>query len=156
LRTTAVQEYLATRRKPVQQATDTIQQRLLKELELLALSDPAAFYRIDEDGQPVVDFRNATPEQQRALTGVQTKRRKVYNKDGEVIAEELQTKYGVADKTRNIELYMRHLGMLKNEEVKVTVDISDRLLNARRRMLNVTRGLGNSSDDEQGGGGTGV
>lgn len=105
---------------------------------------------IDENGLPQVDFSTATRDQLAAVTRITNKRREVYNGKGEHVATEEQSGFVLADKYRGLELLGRHVGLFKNEEQRVVVDVADRLLQSRERWLKVTKveDLGDSDADE--------
>ena len=118
------------------ESVDDLQTRVSKELEAMAFANIADFIRIDEQGLPQVDFSGATPEQLRAITSVASKRRVTTDKEGRV-TEEQESKFGMADKYRGLELLGKTLGMFKADEQKVVVDVADRLLQARQRLRTI-------------------
>lgn len=131
--------YLAERRAEVLGDEATVQQRVLGELEALAFANIADFISIDDDGLPQVDFSNASREQLRAITNIATKRTTRRDKDGNVTTEE-QSRFGLTDKYRGLELLGKHHGLFKAEEQRVVVDVADRLLHARQRLRQLDDG----------------
>lgn len=141
-----VKAYLAQRAEELSSQEDnSLQQRVITELEALAFASIADFITVDDDGLPQVDFSNATPEQLRAVSSIKTKRFDKYNKDGERIGTETQSDFSMADKYRGLELLGKHLGLFKEAEQRVVLDVADRLLAARQRILSI--------EDDSGGGG---
>lgn len=137
LRKAAVVEYLAEQRSARATKTEVGQGHITQELSKLAFSNVEDFTRLDADGLRRVDFSTATRDQLAAVTSIKNKKRTSYNKDGEVLGVEEDTEFKLADKYRGLELLGRHLGMFETKTT-VVVDVADRLLRARNRMLNVT------------------
>ncbi|TXH55760.1 MAG: terminase small subunit, partial [Desulfurellales bacterium] len=131
-----VAAYIAYHR---QQATEKAQlsaQRWTEELSRIAFSNVKDYTRLDpETGELVVDFSGATEDQLAALQSVKTKKRKIYNSKGELIGEESDSEFRLWDKLRAAELLGKHAGFLREPEQKVVIDVADRLLNARARLL---------------------
>jgi len=147
LRNPAVAEYLNRQQIKRQRKEDSLQDKILDELKAMAFGSIEHFITIDSAGQPQVDFSRATPEQLRAITSAKSKSRKIYNAKGDHIATEDSSAFTMADKYRGLELLGRQIGMFKVEEQKIVVDVADRLLNARARLLNATEQR--SSDDDE-------
>lgn len=142
LRRTRIAEYIRSRQESMlaqeQKVTDSLQQRVLAELEAMAFANIADFVTIDEDGNPQVDLSNATREQLRALTNLKTKKTSRYDGRGNHIADEVNVSVNMADKYRGLQLLGQTLGMFKEPEQKIVVDVADRLLKARQRVLTIT------------------
>lgn len=134
LRVTAERQLAKAAEKP--DSDETLQQRVLAELEALSFANIKDFIRVNDAGEPIVDFSTATPEQLKAITSIASKRKTTRTRSGEVI-EEQESKFSMADKYRGLELIMKHTGMLKPDEHKVTIDVADRLLMARQRMQRI-------------------
>ena len=115
------------------------------ELEALAHSNVQDFTRVNSDGDLEVDFTNATREQLRAVQGVKVKKRKIFSNKGELVGEEHTSEFRLWDKLRAAELLGKHSGFLKETEQKVIIDVADRLLQARQRVL----GLAQQPSDEE-------
>ena len=126
--------YLAAQMAKQQTTQDTLQSRVLRELETLAFATVKDFISIDGDGLPQVDFTNATEDQLRAIASVSTKTRELRDKDGAVIGASKEARFTMADKYRGLELLGKHVGMFKEAEQRVVVDVADRLLSARNRL----------------------
>ncbi len=105
----------------------------------MAFANIGDFIRVDDDGLPQVDFSGATPEQLKAISSIATKRRTTTDKDGRV-TEDQESKFTMTDKYRGLELLGKHLGLFKEAEQRVVVDVADRLLNARMRMKQLENG----------------
>lgn len=136
-----VQEYLRVTserllKKEEKAEEDSLQARVLKELEAMSFANIEDFISINSDGEPEVNFSKATREQLKAITSVASKRRTTRTRSGDVV-EEKESKFSMADKYRGLELIMKHTGMLKPDEHKVTIDVADRLLLARQRMQRI-------------------
>lgn len=148
-----VQHYLAQQAAKVTKSEEDLQSRVLSELETMAFANISKFIRV-EDGVPQVDFSSATEEELKAIASVATKRKVTTGKDGSVTVE-TDNRFSMSDKYRGLELLGKHLGMFKEAEQRIVVDVADRLLAARRRLSQL-------SDREDGiievtgGGGTGV
>lgn len=110
-----------------------MQGRVVKEMEALAFANIKDFIRVDEDGLPQVDFSTATEEQLRAISNVASKTTTRRDKDGGVTVE-VSSRFAMADKYRGLELLGRTMGMFKDGESRVVIDVADRLLHARRRL----------------------
>lgn len=134
-----VQAYLQEKANKVSEETEDLQSRVLKEFETLAFANIADFIRIDKEGLPQVDFSSATPEQLKAITSVASKRETTRTRGGDVILKE-SSRFNMADKQRALENLGRHLGMFKEPEQRVVVDVADRLLIARQRFLAAENG----------------
>lgn len=133
-----VQSYLARIQNKQAAREMSRRERIVAELEKLAFANIEKFTRLDEDGRRVIDFSNATPEDLAAVTSIKTKTRHVYTPKGEHIATEHHDQFTMADKLRGLELLAKTEGMFADNEVKVTVDVADRLLAARQRMARLS------------------
>lgn len=149
LRNPRVAAYLAERRQAQAAKTDELSARVLKELEHMAFSNIEDLTRLDVDGNRYIDFSAATREQLAAVTSITNKSRTSYNAKGEKIATEKQSSFKVSDKYRGLELLGRHMGMFREAEQRVVIDVSDRLLNSRARLLRLTDQRANDTDDDQ-------
>lgn len=134
-----IQVYLQAQAAKLTETTEDLQTKVLRELDTMAFTSIANFIRIDADGLPQVDFSNATEEQLRAIASVATKRRTATDKDGKTVVDE-EAKFTMADKYRGLEMLGRHVGLFKADEQRVVVDVADRLLHARARMLRIQNG----------------
>lgn len=103
----------------------------------MAFANIADFITVDANGHPQVDFSTATPEQLRAITSVASKNRSIYDKDGRKVADEQTSRFTMADKYKGLELLGKHIGMFKEPETRVVLDVADRLLLARRRLASL-------------------
>lgn len=128
------------------QKTDNIRERVIEELSAIAFANMKDFMRIDEDGNPIIDLSGATPEQLRVLNKVETKKRSVYSAKGEHLGDEVTVKIAKDDKLRGLQMLGQTIGLFKPEEVKVTVDVADRLLAARARLAQLP-GYGTTDED---------
>jgi phage terminase small subunit len=111
------------------------QERWIKELSAIAFSNVDDFTRLNEDGDLEVDFSQATREQLSAVQGVKVKKRKIYSAKGDLVGEEHHSEFRLWDKLRANELLGKNAGFLRDEPVKVVVDVADRLLSARQRVM---------------------
>lgn len=134
LQKAAVAAEVQKRRAQLTKKTESLQDRVLAELEKLAFSNIEDFTRLTYDGVRVVDFSNATRDQLAAINKIETKVRKVYTPRGDHIGTETSVKVAKEDKLRALQMLGQTAGMFKPDEVKVTVDVADRLLAARQRM----------------------
>lgn len=114
-----------------------LQERVVKELHDMAFANIADFITIDEDGRPQVDFSTATREQLKSITSIVSKRKTMTSRSGDVVTED-EARFGFADKYRGLELLGKHLGMFKEADQRIVVDVADRLMMARQRLKNVT------------------
>lgn len=128
-----VQAYLAQQATKVSEKTEDLQSRVIKELEAMAFANITDFITIDEEGKPQVDFTGATPEQLKAITRVASKSKVTRQRNGDVV-DERESSFVMADKYRGLELLGQTLGMFKQGEQKVVIDVADRLLAARKRL----------------------
>lgn len=130
-----VQQYLREQTSKVAEQTEDLQSRVVKELESIAFFNFGDFIRIEEDGTPVLDLSNATPEQTKAISSLASSRKVTRTKGGDVI-EERNIQLRSNDKLRGLDLLGQTMGMYKQtQEHKVTLDVADRLLAARRRYM---------------------
>jgi hypothetical protein len=162
LRRPDVQQYLATaaaklaapRAEAAEQAKD-LKARVIQELSTMAFANIAEFITVGDDGLPRVDFSGASEEQLRAITSIKTKKTKRLDKDGNVVAEDFEAGFTLADKYRGLELLGRTQGIFRDAEQRVVVDVADRLLTARGRLAQAGYGVTPRLSD-RGGGGEGV
>jgi len=105
-------------------------------MEALAFANIADFITVDADGLPQVDFSRATEEQLRAISNVASKRTTRTDRDGGVTVE-VSSRFAMADKYRGLELLGRSMGMFRDAEQRIVVDVADRLLHARARLANM-------------------
>lgn len=108
-------------------------ERWLSETEALAFANIGDYITVDEDGIPQVDFSNATPEQLKAVASIASKSRTYYDKDGNNLGTEKSSRFVMSDKYRGLDMIARHLGLYKETESKVVIDVADRLIEARKR-----------------------
>lgn len=135
LQNVAVMSRVAELRRKAEAQTLSRKQRIEEELERMAFANVQDFTRVDEQGNLVPDFSNATREQLAAIASVTTKRRVLMGRKGEVLGEEVQNSFKQADKYRGLEALMRIEGMgQQNANLTVVVDVADRLLRARQRV----------------------
>jgi hypothetical protein len=139
-------EYLREQAAKVTEHQEDLQAKVLRELSDMAFVNIADFVRVGPDGELLADFSTATPEQLKSITSLATKSVNRTLRDGTKETEH-SARYGFADKYRGLELIGKHLGMFKEAEQRVVLDVADRLLAARRRI---------SEDGQVGGGGAGV
>lgn len=129
--------YIAARAEKAAAIADEpepLSERIVKELDAMAFSNIGDFITIDADGLPQVDFSTATPEQLKAITSIATKVKTT--KVAGATTTEHSSRFTMVDKYRGLELLGRHLGMFREAEQRVVIDVADRLLVARQRLLN--------------------
>lgn len=119
-----------------------------RELIGIAHSNVDDFTRLNKDGDLEVDFSRATREQLGAVSSVKVKKRKIYDNRGNVVGEEHQSEFRLWDKLRAAELLGKHSGFLAEPEQKIVVDVADRLLRARSRVLGLSDGSASRERDE--------
>lgn len=129
-----VAEYLAARRAQLTQQATFSAERVEKELTSLAFSNVADYTRLNDDGDLEVDFSGSTRDQLSAVAGVKVKKRKIYDREGNLVGEEHNSEFKLWDKLRATELLGKQHGMFKEAEQRVVVDVADRLLAARTRV----------------------
>lgn len=120
--------------------------QITTELARLAFSNVADFTRLNADGDLEVDFTGATREQLSAVSSVKVKKRKVYDNKGNVVGQEHHSEFKLWDKIRAAELLGKDMGMFKEPEQKVVIDVADRLLNARNRLRALPRVVDNEAE----------
>lgn len=108
-------------------------ERVVAEMAKLAFAEPEAYYRINADGDAVVDLSNLTSDQWAAVqevstTRIQSKDKRAKGQDKDTV---IATKMKLADKKGNLELLARHLGILTDNihntgEIKIHVDGDDK------------------------------
>lgn len=126
--------YIAFHRSKATEKSSASNERITEELSRVAFSNVADFTRLNEDGDLEVDFSGATREQLSAVSGVKVKKRKIFDNRGNMVGEEHTSEFKLWDKIRAAELLGKDIGMFKEPEQKVVVDVADRLLNARMRL----------------------
>lgn len=130
-----VQAYIAAKRAKITEKAEYSAAEWQRELRALAHSNIQDFTRLNSDGDLEVDFSNASRDQLRAVQGVKVKKRKIYDNRGNVVGEEHHSEFRLWDKLRAAELLGKHAGFLQEPEQRVVVDVADRLLRARARVL---------------------
>lgn len=135
LKKAGVSEYLRVMRTRQAENLTYSVTKWKRELIGLAHSNVQDFTRLNDDGDLEVDFTNATREQLAAVSAVKVKKRKIYDNKGNVVGEEHQSEFKLWDKLRAAELLGKHSGFLAEPEQKIVVDVADRLLRARSRVL---------------------
>lgn len=142
LRNVKVQEYIAKRQKELSRSTEVTQERVIRELALIAFSNATDYARVvekkmkievngvlvdalDEDGNPIM-YRTVEPVLTEELTDDQKRVLAVIKKgrDGLEVRP--------CSKEKALELLGRHLGMFKDKveldtdmELNITVDYGD-------------------------------
>lgn len=108
--------------------------KIKAELERMAFFNIEDVTTVDDEGNLVPDFSNAGRDQLAAVTSLSSVTKTRRGRDG---TEEIEkrAKYGFADKYRGMELLAKLEGLLKEDKVHVVVDVADRLLQARQRVL---------------------
>ena len=129
-----ISAYIDYHKSKATEIAGTSKTRITEELSRLAFSNVADFTRLNSEGDLEVDFSGATREQLSAVSGVKVKKRKIYSAKGELVGEEHQSEFKLWDKIRAAELLGKDIGMFKEPEQKIVVDVADRLLAARQRI----------------------
>lgn len=109
--------------------------KVMARLEEVLDGNVADYFTIGADGQPILDLSKATRKQMAALKNIKVKERKLYDRNGSVIGIEKQSSLELLDKLRAAELMGRQAGLFKPDEQRVVLDVADRLLAARQRVL---------------------
>lgn len=130
-----IQAYIAAKKQSIDAANAYEATKWRRELIAIAHSNVDDFTSLNKDGDLEVDFSRATREQLSAVSSVKVKKRKVYDNRGNVVGEEHQSEFRLWDKLRAAELLGKHAGFLAEPEQRVVVDVADRLLRARQRVL---------------------
>lgn len=144
----------AKQRNSDEVTTEEQNKRILDRLNEVLDGNVADFITIDEDGQPTLDFSNATRQQMAAISNVRVKERKIYDRNGRVTGTERSSSFALLDKLRAAELLGKQGGLFKPDEQRVVLDVADRLLAARQRVL--AADLDSEKNLLTGGEGTGV
>jgi len=119
-----------------------------KELARSAYSNIGDFISLDSEGNPRVDLSNATRDQLAAVQSIKTRKRTIYDAKGNALGEEHNAEIRLWDKLRAMELLGRHAGYLKDTETKIVIDVADRLLSARGRVMQSNELIEYSGDTE--------
>lgn len=130
-----VKEAIEAQRAKLAKKSATIQEKILDELQDMAFFNAEDVTVVDEDGQVQIDFSRAERRHYKVLTKVKTKTRQIYDNRGKVVGTEKSSEIGLADKYRGLEMLGRHAGLFKTEEQRVVIDVADRLLAARARVM---------------------
>lgn len=130
-----IKEAIALHRAKVSKKLEVTQTRILDELADMAFFNVQDVSRVNSDGALEIDFTNANRAHFAAVTKIKTKQRSVYDNRGKVVGTEKSSEIGLADKYRGLEMLGRHAGLFKTEEQRVVIDVADRLLAARARVM---------------------
>jgi phage terminase small subunit len=130
-----VAEYVRAMKAKSTEITGDSAVRWQQELGRAAYSNIADFITVSKDGNPTIDLSNATRDQLAAVQSIKTRKRTIYDKDGNALGEEHNNEIKLWDKLRAMELLGRHAGYLKDTESRVVIDVADRLLKARGRVI---------------------
>ena len=114
----AIQKEFAKRLERIELSQD----RVVQELALLAFSD-ILDYEVNEATGRLIPLTNRRAS--RAVQSVKIKRRTWTDKDGNPESE-VTTEIKLWDKTRAIELLMRHMGMMNGDDSKPTGTVEER------------------------------
>lgn len=132
----SVRSYVEAKQRSKPQLTDEEQnRRILGRLNEVLDGNIADFITVDEDGQPQMDFSKATRAQLAALSNFRVSETKQYDRNGRVVGVKRQSSFALLDKLRAAELLGKQSGLFKPEEHRVVMDVADRLLAARARVL---------------------
>jgi phage terminase small subunit len=151
LKVPEVAAYIAAKKSRIDDANNYEATKWRRELINIAHSNVDDFTRLNKDGDLEVDFSRATREQLGAVSSVKVKKRKIYDNRGNVVGEEHQSEFRLWDKLRAAELLGKHSGFLAEPEQKIVVDVADRLLRARARVIGLpdrSGSSGSSGSDE--------
>lgn len=151
-----VQAYLAQQGAKASEQAEDLQSRVIQELERVAFANIADFITIGDDGKPEIDFSSASREQLAAIVQVKSKSSRRFDKDGNHVGTDNEHAFVMADKMRGLDGLARHLGIYKETEQRVVVDVADRLLLGRARLRALGADRGASGDDEGGRGSGGM
>lgn len=143
-----VRDYIAAKKQSISVATDYEVTKWRQELINIAHSNVDDFTKLNKDGDLEVDFSKATRTQLGAIQGVKVKKRKVFDNKGNVVGEEHHSEFKLWDKLRAAELLGKHSGFLAEPEQRVVIDVADRLLRARQRVLGLPSSSGNVDAEE--------
>lgn len=110
---------------------DITAERVLGEIARLAFSNMQDYLKIDKDGIPVGDYSNLNHEQWAAVQEVVTDHTGGTGDGWKRLV--LRTRFKLANKTQNLELLARHLGLL-NDKLKITgfEGLAEKLANLRK------------------------
>lgn len=145
LKRTDVAEYVAHLRARATASAEITATQWREELAGIAFSSIMDFVDTS-DGTARIDLTRATPEQARALQSFKTRTRVIRDARNNVVGEETSVEVKLWDKLRALELIGKHSGFLEEPEQRVVIDVADRLLAARQRVLRVTDGSTDSAD----------
>ena len=142
LRKPQIEEYIAKRQKELSRSTEITQERVIRELALIAFSNTADYAHVvekkmkaevggalvdvlDEDGKPVM-YRTVEPVLTEELTEEQKRALAVIKKGREGV--EVKS----CDKVKALELLGKHLGMFTD---KIEANINDSVKNELAELL---------------------
>lgn len=143
-----VSAYIAQKQNASIAKNDNLQERILAELSHMAFSNLEDFTTLDADGRRSVDFSRASREQLAALTKIKTKTRHIYTPKGDHIGTEHSDEFSLADKYMGLKLLGQTVGMFKQEEQRIVVDVADRILEGRARVMALTQKRSDDASDE--------
>lgn len=121
-----VDDLLAARK----QAAKVTAEQVLAELVALAFFDPAHAY--SADGNRLLDIHAMPENVRKAIVGVDVfEEFQGRGEDREHVGNTVKVKF--ADRGAHLERLMKHLGLLKDAEINVNLNVTERLSRARSR-----------------------
>lgn len=126
-----VAEYVRIMRTKSTRAAEITASEWREELGAIAFSNILDF--VDDNGE--IDIKKASRAQARAIQSFRTKKRTITDNRGQIVGEETSVDLRLWDKLRALELVGKAAGFIEADEHKVVIDVADRLLAARQRVL---------------------
>ena len=111
--------------KPILDALSLNNESVLREVARVSFANAADFMRVDDEGNPVVDFSAVANDRDKlaAVESIQNEQRLEFaNKDDDQPATITKVKFKLHSKLGALDLAMRYLGLL-NSQVKVEVEM---------------------------------
>jgi phage terminase small subunit len=103
--------------------SDITAERVIRELGLLGFSNMLDYMRVPEQGDPYIDLSTMTRDQAAALTEVSVDTVGLRTDDEGEPRQIVRTKIKVADKKAALELLGKHLGVFKDAETSVNLNM---------------------------------
>ena len=123
LRNTKVKEYIAQKQTEIQKRTEITQDRVLKELAIIAFGDIRKLYTENGALRNIIDLEDDIAG---AISGVETfEEYEGRGADREYIGDTKKVK--MIDKTKALELIGKHLGMFKETNININTNYEEYL-----------------------------
>lgn len=141
-----VRKLIETRSRELLNRYEAGAERVIEELATIAFLNPGDMIRADEEGQAVLDLRDMTDRQWKAIASIEIEEKTTVDPATGDNVTTKTTKFKPMDKLKAIEALGRHHRLFTDKiEVSGTVDLAARIKAARDRMRQARDG---QTDDD--------